>query len=116
MIINLQILLSFQFQFSCAMKHESNPPKGTAMEASSGTTPIGTSRTLLTDSKSIFDISNDELMSFLSGNNDSLNFLDIKEPTARPHNDSASDQTVAHERPRRTSRKAWVSPSSSLVT
>lgn len=114
------------------MKHESNPPKGgssTAItnnattsqsnESSCSALPKargngGSGGTGLVETpKSIFDISNDELMSFLSGNNESLNFLDIKEPPSATQQRLAAnpDQTTttASERPRRTSRKAWVS-------
>lgn len=115
------------------MKHESNPPKGgssTAItnnattsqsnESSCSALPKvvargnGGSGGLVETPKSIFDISNDELMSFLSGNNESLNFLDIKEPPSATQqrlaaNPDQTTTTTASERPRRTSRKAWVS-------
>lgn len=88
------------------MKHESNPPKGAT--ESSCSAPKVAARGLV-ESKSIFDISNDELMNFLSGNNDSLNFLDIKEPSPRLDTDSNPDHISTNERPRRASRKAYVS-------
>lgn len=113
------------------MKHESNPPKGgsTAItnnattsqsnESSCSALPKVVARGngsggLVETPKSIFDISNDELMSFLSGNNESLNFLDIKEPPSATQqrlaaNPDQTTTTTASERPRRTSRKAWVS-------
>lgn len=91
------------------MKHESNPPKGGATETSAPKVVVAGRESV--ESKSIFDITNDELMNFLSGNNESLNFLDIKEPTSR----SNSDQILANERPRRTSRKAWVSCGGGLI-
>lgn len=89
------------------MKHETSPPKGSTT-ATTTTTVLVTQSSCsaaqgpVTETKSIFDISNDELMNFLSGNNESLNFLDIKEPAADP-------TTTTSDRPRRTSRKAWVS-------
>lgn len=93
------------------MKHETSPPKGTST-ATTTTTVLVTQSSCsaaqgpVTETKSIFDISNDELMNFLSGNNESLNFLDIKEPAASTPDPTT---TTTSDRPRRTSRKAWVS-------
>lgn len=131
-----------QFVRSTTMKQESNSPKGGNLAADaaaslvnniprigasgSGTDSVvsgggGLVRDPTSSSKSIFDISNDELMNFLTGNNDSLNFLDIKEATSQnvlgkggPPTATATTgdpDKINSDRPRRTSRKvqsAWV--------
>lgn len=99
-----------------SMKQENNSPKG-ANESSCThggdviTAAAAAAVATNTDTKSIFDISNDELMNFLTGNNESLNFLEIKDPNRNSSpGQHAADQLIT-DRPRRTPRKmqAWVS-------
>lgn len=108
----LQNLSSSSSSSSGVMKQESKIPKGVNGCQSSATRT--TSRGDAAESKSIFDISNDELMNFLTGNNESLNFLDIKEPNGGRHSSSSpviAEHIIGSDRPRRTPRKmqAWVS-------